>query len=896
MKLNKSQIIIKDEKICKNNILFIVLMLIFCIQTQSSFSQSQNDDIYNIKGLYCNAPVMNGQVLSFAAIGGNSWIWTGPNNFYSTDQHFLFYNIDSSYNGTYTLELYDNETDSTYVFDTVISVIYVYNPSSGISLDNNYYCSNQNINAEIDPIVGGVTYTWATSLPAAIITNQGSPSVSINAGPVPFSAGQYLIIVKIFDVLGNFLEEHSILVYVIECCTDSKDVSLLYNENTSSNPVFAATTVIKGSLIVDNQFQLPNNVKIIIILPGGTISVEPFKTFTINNSFTTLIKGCDSLWEAIKLWNFSKINLTNCLIQDGTFAIETENLGNPNNSPIIYLDHNTFTENLCAMNIRSTTSLHTIKNNIFTTDPNLDLLPQTNPLVWSFWNKALTGIYMNRCSYTFINGTHNIFSNLVRGIDAAASYLTIEPDATVFDNIHTCNVPVGFSQPLSAGLYCTGMGWGSYEKFANTSWSSADFNNCDIGFYVHSTHGMIYDNFMTNMNTGVYCELNSNQILTATGNHIWCSNYGFYLRDNLTVSSFDISGNMIYLDHPLSHTNKGACIGVYEGINSPNTNYLIHDNELDLNYGGFGIELICANNLKIYENTIELQDASISPVNNAGISLSGSSENRIYCNRITGANPAFGNADNTPFGMRFTASMNNGIYFNNMDFMYTGTGFEGNCPGTGFIENQFRVHNIGLWYDYSTITGPQYMAANKWINTCLTWKAFHSEVNYFPNLYTIGTQCNSCDPRPFIWPPYWFYQINSPTPVTNSPCSESGSHYMMTQSPSFNILDSAIAIQSLSFNMYQNALRWMASRYLMKKTQDNIVITTNNILMTDFLDSVQNMSAGQFGNFDNNKTGLFTINPVSQQLISSMTMNVELVWREISKLLVPFGQVKYRYL
>jgi len=102
----------------KRTIIIVAIAIAFSGMTKG-YAQSEPFD--TTRAMLINHPSV-GENLVMTAVGGSSWIWTGPGNFYSTEVNAVITKVDSTDSGTYTLQLYDDLTDSTYTFTETIDV------------------------------------------------------------------------------------------------------------------------------------------------------------------------------------------------------------------------------------------------------------------------------------------------------------------------------------------------------------------------------------------------------------------------------------------------------------------------------------------------------------------------------------------------------------------------------------------------------------------------------------------------------------------------------------------------------------------------------------------------------------------------------------------------------
>ncbi len=131
----------------------------------------------NANNLYCE-----GTNATFAAIGGNTYLWTGPNGFSSSNDTVTFQPINYTNNGNYFI----NMTDFNGCSNTDTFQLNVQSPNFGQISGNPVLCPNATLNLIAS---GGVTYSWfgpsftssdsAINIPNFTATNAGWYNVII---------------------------------------------------------------------------------------------------------------------------------------------------------------------------------------------------------------------------------------------------------------------------------------------------------------------------------------------------------------------------------------------------------------------------------------------------------------------------------------------------------------------------------------------------------------------------------------------------------------------------------------------------------------------------------------------------------------------------------------------
>jgi len=129
-----------------------------------------------------NAPVCFGQVLNLQGSGGNSYSWTGPNNFGSNTQNPNINNVSLAANGTYSLIVSVGTCTNMTTANIVINPL----PTPAAN-SNGPVCLNTPINFTG---TGGASYVWTG--PSSFTSNQQNPNISSAANT---NAGTYTLTV-----------------------------------------------------------------------------------------------------------------------------------------------------------------------------------------------------------------------------------------------------------------------------------------------------------------------------------------------------------------------------------------------------------------------------------------------------------------------------------------------------------------------------------------------------------------------------------------------------------------------------------------------------------------------------------------------------------------------------
>jgi type IX secretion system substrate protein len=154
----------------------------------------------------------------------------------------------------------------------------------------------------------------------------------------------------------------------------------------------------------------------------------------------------------------------------------------------------------------------------------------------------------------------------------------------------------------------------------------------------------------------------------------------------------------------------------------------VQENELDITGGkkAVGISMNTVNNLRLYHNTIDFLETLLLPpgTENAGISGMQVYNSRIGENYITGTDSYKTGSKNA--GISITNSMSNDLYCNNTHDMYYGHWYIGANMDTELKSNEFYDATNGLDLFSPVYLGTQEHHANQWLGSYVGFGAFIS--------------------------------------------------------------------------------------------------------------------------------------------------------------------------
>lgn len=376
---------------------------------------------------------------------------------------------------------------------------------------------------------------------------------------------------------------------------------------------------------------------------------------------------------------------------------------------------------------------------------------------------------------------------------------------------------------------------------SNGSSSIVDFENCKTGIYAKGCDVEILNNNFIGCETGIFIDRCYGKNIRIINNSINCyyfncnKSIGILLYQNDPVFKSVISNNTITI---LPCGSLSGCI-VEAGMGNPggpdeflnNTLYIDENSNMTWKFGYYGNSNSGVNFGEM--NTVYLPGTSI---NQVGLLFVNGNNNIIRNNSVFGPGALIGNINlKYPKGL-LANSMKNTLYqcnyFNNI---FNGMTYEGSCLGSDNLikGNIIEDYYLGLYYNSTSLTGPQEYQGNQWLGANYYFGAVNDNPNFTNSLYKVNPISNNFMPTtPYINPNNtgWFLPGSS----SNYFCSTSLIEDIETNIQ-FNLTDYLIAKDSLYGNIFPNILNWNAQRYLFDKIYDNIDSLPSNNLMMNFL-------------------------------------------------------------
>jgi hypothetical protein len=742
------------------------------------------------------------------------------------------------------------------------------------------YCTSETINCSTNTLGSNYTYSWSTTIPGAVFSQQGLPTTEITVSSVPNVGTAYFIYVTVYDQNWAIvtIEQSSIAVY--NCCTTSNNVTIVKNASTSSMPAWnTAEVVIVGTLTVDNTFTVPFAVKEITILrpspmSNSGITVLANSNFNATNGPLT-IKGCNYLWDMIFVKSGGSITLDQTIVKNAYRAIYIN--GNPINPvPTITASGCHFNDNAIGMDITNLSPTIALENNTFEMEAQV-LLPNLSS------HNALSAIDIkNVPGISFNNSGTNQVIYLSGGIRILNSNVSIGADAFSFEHIQ----PFGTGDYEGTAIFTQNTTGSTYllEKTGANNPNIWDIDDCFNGIWSMDVDLTVTDNHIRSTKSGILFsnDLTNKNILEFENNTIEASQYGIFLHEINRVKENNIYNNTITIDGSIQNRGSAGIKIVETGNDVPHSS-TIKSNSIILERAAFGIDLLCTVENTIEENTIQMTEPDW---NQAGIALTKSIENTIICNYIYGSGASQGSTNNlNPFGIRATSSPNCYYSFNSVFDTYTGIAFEETCDNSDINHNNFHAHTFGLHYNNQATTGPQSMKGNKWYTQCLSYNAFHGGLagaDYFE----FGLGCNPCNPLPYVYPlnPSWFIQLQINEVSIESPCSNPEMAFSLPTDSLVSQFDYSVVNNELDYGVFDTEMDWINSRLVYNKLIENPNLVNSNLLFEEFVDSIQQTTAGAYQELKIDENQALTISIVSQQYLDGLKLQQKILLDSIAHL------------
>jgi len=375
--------------------------------------------------------------------------------------------------GTYTVTLIATGASPLYQADTITQQVIVHSPPANPVFTGPFNtCHGANTNYTINPYyTTGFSYYYTIGLNGThhIINNH---IFSVNW------AGSYggVLYVNVTENATGCSSRDSLKVF--KCC-DVSHGSLLprYQDTTFTAAPSANSFVINGILTINGTFSL--NAKFIYLGPNAKIIVNPSRTLTISNS--TLVVGCDTMWDGIYL-NYANSGLivnSNSNIRDAKNAIVS------NACAVYTITNSTFNNNYRNIVVQSCSGMNNSTISSSTLTCTTTLKPQYPPIAAI---RTYSGIEISNVGSITVGNTasaanRNHFNNMDFGIKNNISTLAVYNNT--FSNMTAAGIP---SFPPTSGVGILSSSNKSYQKSLTVggvagSINTNRFESCYQGIY-----------------------------------------------------------------------------------------------------------------------------------------------------------------------------------------------------------------------------------------------------------------------------------------------------------------------------------------------------------------------------------------------------------------------------
>lgn len=561
--------------------------------------------------------------------------------------------------------------------------------------------------------------------------------------------------------------------YVIDNKKRSEIPTSVFNSNS--------TFYINGTFSVDGYLNLTN--KILIMGPKARIVLETSKVGNVNlQIINCTIKGCGCMWEGITVNKRTVLTFTNNNIQDAYHAIFI-NGGSiiSDKAQLQNIVGNTFENNYIGIwierfftitNIPWQTTQPFLVGNTFTSNDKLangyfkdgfkdcigiygsdirevvqvgksqQSLKKYPPNIFS---NLAQGIYLTKCDSSSIVIENNEFKNISEsaisifdnaGIPAqifnntfnnTTIGVTIETAPALvrnntFKNIHKDSLGAG-----GQGIYLFNS---AFEVFNN------QLDNIDEGIRVDGT-SKIYGNILTEVGLGIEVSANPKDYVAVFENFIKCWKTGLALYNPSLALNIDIYKNDIILDSKdwnidsSGNTTVTAALWVdafLDTVNNPNYFFAsIHDNNISVINGNYGMYLNASKGLILQNNTINTKIADVQGTD--GITMSNSHNNIFIFNTIKMDTTGIIDPTNELWGMQgitIYKSTNNSFLCNRIDNYGTAISFTGNCENSELKNNKIGTSIFGISYSKDAVSGPQIENGNQFVGPFYEYALSHA--------------------------------------------------------------------------------------------------------------------------------------------------------------------------
>ncbi|MFN0188372.1 MAG: T9SS type A sorting domain-containing protein [Bacteroidia bacterium] len=503
----------------------------------------------------------------------------------------------------------------------------------------------------------------------------------------------------------------SACIDVSVACVDTSTIIFLANDSShnyagvyNNNRIY-----VEGVFTIDNDLTLVNCQ--MYTAAGAHILVTRDALFDLDS---TVILGCDSMWQGVTLTEDSKLKArNNSCIQDAVIGTEMLDatqalfekskiinsvLGVKVVGPIggIFPGYLTISEATFGM------FSSTFKPN-YIWQPSHGVLPYA-------------GIDMNDAVMVLGDGgagAPSYFYRMNKGIVGLRTQMEIvncKFNGISFDNFyHTAS---DGSAVVSEGDLSFNP---SYLQLMPVNYPDTTILNSHRGVYNAYSDLIVQYCIMNNVRTGVECSGNKfRQYALVTDNIINATLYGALFINNAGADYNIIAGNLIKV-HGL---NTGVGIAVREAKNSVSGNYdIAWNHSIRMVDGTSGIELLNAASPQVRCNLIKMDAGDEQAKSSTGITVLGCNSATITQNSITG----YTRSNTSRRGLSCDVSTSCQIGCNSVDSTGYGFHFGSSNLFTNFRGNKMKSHLEGLHLNTTAVIDTQGHAGNQWLGNYAPW-------------------------------------------------------------------------------------------------------------------------------------------------------------------------------
>jgi hypothetical protein len=502
-----------------------------------------------------------------------------------------------------------------------------------------------------------------------------------------------------------FIEEITIDLTGCPChCDDVNGFNIgnpfsITDLSSTAVPALLSNTCLSiyGDIRIDiPQFEL--DAVDVIIHSGVTVFIDPGSDFIIGNS--TLIEGCDEMWEAIVVEAGASIDMQQSTVKDGIHAITLLD------GSAMFLEKNIFDENYIGVYIppsaggpnSQSINVQTFALNQFISTSTLKP-PYSGQITYA-------GVEINEAAvfkigHGLTTSIANTFSGIRNGVLSFNSTPLVKE--CVFQNL------VG-TLPLTINLNnLEGVAIFSQEG-AITGVKGCLIDNCHTGIYCENNKSIINnENTIQNVDYGIRYENGVSTELRIKHNTIHSAISGVRV---VNTSETDIAIDQNTMDHGTGGSFSGfeeGAVNLFLVQHSEYDHISVSRNNIDLHAGVAGVWLSDCNNVKVFRDTIDIE------LNFTGNYLTHAACVFYSDHCVVKDCEMTGNGKFSPsWGLNVVSSEYIDYCCNIITDMFYGENFVGVCDNSRFEVNENGENFFGLRIENDSWIGIQGFAGNLW--------------------------------------------------------------------------------------------------------------------------------------------------------------------------------------